>query len=173
MLITQQRSEMLVALNPVIEKAWGVCIGLDTPYGGFVKATDDFVICWEGREEATRKYHLVSMMDYNQSSPDSIVLGERAEYASYDHLVEDFINRVDTALMDGEIGFCPAVTEKVGDIEYTVTKQPENMFNIDIKRQHVKEMTTMSLSAIKEGKHISTPEKDMQIIQHIVAEHFE
>jgi hypothetical protein len=171
MQITKERSDMIMDLNPVIEDTWGIYIGFDTPDGGFVGPEDSFVVCWEGREDTT--YHLVSILDYERGPEDSFLMGPgKSEHLIHDEKVESFLNKLDAALLDGEICFCPGVTEKVGNKEYTVTKEPKNRFSIHIDHSYMKEMLTISRENILTCKHHFVKNEDMKIIKRIVEQHF-
>ena len=95
-----------------------------------------------------------------------------SEYPLHDDEAQAFWERVNTALMDGEIAFCPAVTRNVRDKVIILTKEPANRYSVRIESVGMIEMFSFDISELDSPKRDRFWSVDKQEIKQIIEDNF-
>ena len=140
--ITKNQYDMLSSICDVIKKEWGIGIGLVYPLYALIKKEDTFVLVQEfegnpdledvynsGLEgEPPSIYHFVNIGDLNfynsgleEVSDPPFEMNESAE---------EFFDRVNTALEEGELYFKPSITTTIDGNDVHITKLTDGSFAV-------------------------------------------
>lgn len=114
--ITEKQRDMLISLLDTIDKTWGITIGYSCVHGSFISGNEDFVIYEEGdldsqtHEVQNLKVHLLHRLDFEHDVMGFMSRTTKKEFLCADDKAQEFMGRVNRALMDGEISFPPGIT---------------------------------------------------------------
>lgn len=144
MQLSPNQESTINTLLPLIEYLWGTKIGYFGPFGAFLSADDIFVLYDNRNPQAVYAFstgdgpepvhdcHLIHHSDLqteqgsapfqvttnkgtvNKSIP-CLVRADKPEHCLHDDLVQEFLDKIDNALLEGELYFPPVYeTEYVG-----------------------------------------------------------
>jgi len=144
MKLTSQQSDLIHSLTVVVEEKWGIKVGYTCPAGAFLDSDDQFIIydsqiegtLFEDCDWETQLLHhqdIVIEWAGEEGFASVLVKTTPREFPLHDDKVEKFWERINNALLSGEIAFEPGFTRTIDGVCYEITKKADHRFDIQIK----------------------------------------
>lgn len=162
MLLTRQQVTLLHSLQTVIEVEWKIKIGYSCPAGSFVDDSNQFII-WESRinseiplqedSEDNWEPHLIHRLDFHRTISGIFCREGPVDVPLHEDRVVEFWERLQAALMNGEIYHEPGVHKTLfyegESIEVDCTKLANGSFSFWIKDDIFKSGFTRTLEQLR------------------------
>lgn len=155
MLITQEKSNMLIELSTLIRVKLGISIGYFCPKGSFCSENDDYLILEQEESDGSWTSFFLSKNEYKRESAGILVSIERLELSEPSETTA-FINKIDEMLISGELYFDPGITRFVNagksSVKVAVSKTADNRFSCKVSKNGCSTGFCKTLNELKTDK---------------------
>lgn len=175
MKLNSQQADLLHSLTVVIQEKWGIKVGYTCPAGAFLDSDDQFIL-YDSQVEGTPfedciwetqlLHHQDIMTQYagDEGFASVLVNSTPREFPLHDEQVEKFWDRIQNALLSGEISFEPGFTRVIDGVCYEITKKADNRFDIQIKTpEHTTGFRNSAAELLeRRQQNLARPSRDSQ-----------
>jgi len=122
MFISRNRATMLIDIHAKISEKLGISIGYIHPNAAFLSDNNEFIIR-ESPDRDDEEIQLVHISDLKLQRNGNILVHRINDEPQGDEKVQEMLDKINDAVLNGIIAFDPGVTRTIDGIEISITQK--------------------------------------------------